>query len=729
MGTLLLFFLSDTRYDIGRKCTAYFSFKINLSCQHSKRTTHNSKPNTVTSISVLSPYFLFGLAAMALPILYHFVRKVKAKKVRFSSLMFLTATPKELIKRRRLRDLVLMAMRAALFGLLALMFARPFIPQDKLPFFSSPDAESVAFLLDTSYSLGHADSFESLKSTALTEIGKLNEDDEATIITFSDFAKQEIPLSEEPSLLTSFVESRLSTTYRGTDFYQAFRLAEEVLEDSKHEDKRIIVISDFQSNAWSGPMENWKLDPEIRFESISVAQESQNNAAIEDLAVTQKRRGDQVALRYDSRISPSQATTSNLLVDDTNLGSQKIPSGASRRITYQNIAPRTGVFRAELSLGDDDLAADNAFYFTYSVNDRPSILVLEDGHREALSDAFFLDKVFGLGESSLYQFESAPISRLSRSQLRGQSVVFLPNLSSLSSGQTGILREYVEQGGKLILSFGPASNPSRLSASLNTLDVGNIESIVTARSAQGSESIVGEIDIRHPIFSLFGDVSSGAILRPKFRRYARIEEAPNATVIAKFDSGDPFLIENSLGQGKVITYTSSINTSWTDFAVQESFVPFLYQLVSYTQESANQITQFKVGEIVSLPNTSGSEWEIRTPDASIFKLQPDSSNSAYFRETELPGHYLAVQGSSSFAFSVNVDPEESQLDYRDIEEVYASVVPPMSEFEGTSEQLAAINLVQEEKGQKFWRILLLFIIALFCAETFLANRVFIKKKS
>ena len=82
-------------------------------------------------MSFINTFFLFAISAAVLPVLFHFVRKMKAKKVPFGSLMFLKATPKELIKKRRLRDLLLMTLRAAIFGLLAFAFARPFIPRTK----------------------------------------------------------------------------------------------------------------------------------------------------------------------------------------------------------------------------------------------------------------------------------------------------------------------------------------------------------------------------------------------------------------------------------------------------------------------------------------------------------------------------------------------------------------------------------------------------------------------
>ncbi|MEX0600728.1 MAG: BatA domain-containing protein, partial [Rhodothermales bacterium] len=85
-------------------------------------------------MSFINSIFLFATAAAVLPVLYHLVRRMRARTVPFSSLKFLKATPKELIRKRRLKDRLLMLARAALLALLALVFARPYLPSEQLPF-------------------------------------------------------------------------------------------------------------------------------------------------------------------------------------------------------------------------------------------------------------------------------------------------------------------------------------------------------------------------------------------------------------------------------------------------------------------------------------------------------------------------------------------------------------------------------------------------------------------
>ena len=75
----------------------------------------------------LTPWFLAGAAAVGLPIYVHLLRQYRQKPVPFSSLMFFERRTQSSIKHRRLKYLLLFALRCAVIALLALAFARPYI--------------------------------------------------------------------------------------------------------------------------------------------------------------------------------------------------------------------------------------------------------------------------------------------------------------------------------------------------------------------------------------------------------------------------------------------------------------------------------------------------------------------------------------------------------------------------------------------------------------------------
>ena len=91
----------------------------------------------------LSPWFLLGAFAVAVPVWVHLIRSEEAQRISFSSLMFLKKVPLKSASRQKLRHLALLAARAALITLLALAFARPFFPSGGMSALTNSDRKST----------------------------------------------------------------------------------------------------------------------------------------------------------------------------------------------------------------------------------------------------------------------------------------------------------------------------------------------------------------------------------------------------------------------------------------------------------------------------------------------------------------------------------------------------------------------------------------------------------
>ncbi|MBA0085867.1 MAG: BatA domain-containing protein, partial [Acidobacteria bacterium Pan2503] len=81
----------------------------------------------------LTPWFFAGLAGVGLPIWLHLLRKHRSTPTPFSSLMFFEQHIQSSIKHRRLRYLLLFALRTLLIALIVLAFAQPYVLRQVLP--------------------------------------------------------------------------------------------------------------------------------------------------------------------------------------------------------------------------------------------------------------------------------------------------------------------------------------------------------------------------------------------------------------------------------------------------------------------------------------------------------------------------------------------------------------------------------------------------------------------
>ena len=77
-------------------------------------------------LTFLSPLFLIGVIAAAVPILLHLFHRKTEVVIDFPAVSLLKRAPVQQHRRRRLRELLLLALRVVALVLLALSFARPY---------------------------------------------------------------------------------------------------------------------------------------------------------------------------------------------------------------------------------------------------------------------------------------------------------------------------------------------------------------------------------------------------------------------------------------------------------------------------------------------------------------------------------------------------------------------------------------------------------------------------
>src|SRR5205807_9339558 len=99
-------------------------------------------------VSFLSPFFLAGAAAAVVPIVLHLLKRHTEQRVRFAAVSLLKGAPVEHTASRRLRELLLLALRVPALVLLADAFPRPFFRAA-----SAASARLSVVAIDTSLSM------------------------------------------------------------------------------------------------------------------------------------------------------------------------------------------------------------------------------------------------------------------------------------------------------------------------------------------------------------------------------------------------------------------------------------------------------------------------------------------------------------------------------------------------------------------------------------------------
>ena len=190
-------------------------------------------------MSLLFPLYILGAAAVVLPILLHRRRQRPDKRTQFSTLMFLEPTPPRVKTRSRLENWLLLLLRCLAFLLLALCFARPFLPmQGDLA--GSGGGGRVLLLVDTSASMRREGLLESLRQQVADRLSGLGGRDRIAILTYDSKVQHLVEFNEcahlDPEARDALLIERLATVvpgWGGSNLAQALMAATEAIAEDE----------------------------------------------------------------------------------------------------------------------------------------------------------------------------------------------------------------------------------------------------------------------------------------------------------------------------------------------------------------------------------------------------------------------------------------------------------------------------------------------------------------
>lgn len=205
-------------------------------------------------------------------------------------------------------------------------------------------------------------------------------------------------------------------------------------------------------------------------------------------------------------------------------------------------------------------------------------------------------------------------------------------------------------------------------------------------------------------------------------------------VMARLDTGDPLLVEKSLGDGVVVQMATACDADWSDLPMRPFFVPMMQQLVTTMATRLTPPRNIRTGEsaVALFPKNASSEENetslnlaMTSPDGSRRTVRTSPQGSmlmAGFDATQRPGVYsLSTPDAETIHFVASTSREESDLTMLDesqlkslADRVGAAVVSSPSEY------LEQDRLRRE--GREIWRYVLAALLIFMFLELVLQQR-------
>ncbi|MGB0390359.1 MAG: BatA domain-containing protein [Salibacteraceae bacterium] len=612
------------------------------------------------------PGFLLALLAVSIPILIHLFNFKRYKKVYFSNIRFLKNVQEETKSSSRLKHLLILLSRILFISFLVLAFAQPFIPLSEQR--NNEQEKTVSIYLDNSFSMNNVGQYGQLFNTGKQYAYQIIKNYPAStkfqILTNENNAKNQRLYSQETAL-NRLGEISESTNSRGIE--NSFINQKRTLNQVNSDNREFFIISDFQSNSKSL---NLTIDSIDQVHLVPLTGTVGSNLSIDSCWFENPIRKSLIPENLMVRIS--NHSDQNLTTIPIRLyinGFQKsikninISGNSSEVFEFQYSVDQKGIIKGTIELDDHPITFDNKLYFSYSILEKNQILIINSKDTsKALGNLFAEDD----------NFNSLQISqnKIGGNKVNANNLIVLNGVTEVSEALNNEIQKWVQNGGQLLVF----PNENGENKNMNKL-LSQMGASVYA-PADTNNSRVSTILYDHPLYQSVFENNKKESTLPIIQEYFPLQKGTLPRIeILKTVNGQPFLVEQSYGNGKIYNFSVSTSESQSNLVKHPLFVVTLYQIgINNTSEAKLSYT-LGVDEYFELKNSSltSSLTELKGNETQFI---PERRNKGsviqfwFFDQISKAGHFDLMQDNQILnGFAINYNKSESITSYLQLDEL------------------------------------------------------------
>ncbi|MED5472067.1 MAG: BatA domain-containing protein [Verrucomicrobiota bacterium] len=714
-------------------------------------------------MSFLNPAMLFGMTALAIPIIVHLLNRRRFKKIQWAAMRFLQVSLERNQRRMKVEDWILLLLRMAIVALIALAASRPATDWLKSKGLSSKVTASV--IIDSSASMLKKDAseqenrFSIARKIADEVLNSLPKGSATSMVLGANSSGKGIKEPTHDMARAQKVLEESKATHRGSDLFPAIQSAITTMQDRPSSQKELVIITDGEASAWR------------QYEAItrSLDQSKKDTNAIivlvgkdpdENLAITRLDQKTPIAsVDQPVRLAVEVTNFGNAEANDVEVQMsineepigdpaviEAIPPGESRTITtfvelsnpgYQRISSKINV--------NDALETDNSREIVIrGINKARALLVDGQPGRDITeSETFFLQNALvpvppELADSFFLGADRISIGDLANAQLDDYRAIFLANVSDFPDEFLPDLINFVESGGGLVIFPGENINVSFYNKTLHEkaqLLPATFGEIIPEQGQENTLTIQAS-GYNHPLVDLWNDPGAGTLSNVKTLKAYKLSlgdtlSKNKATVALRYNDGSAAVVESDYGLGKVYQFSSTADTDWNDLPVKPAFLPIVHRVFGSILSKQDSGININVGE--TFIRKGPSSWTGKkatisyndSPTASEISATEESNGSSieYNNINESGIYSLTIHDPFELIqFSASGDPRESSPETLSDAQKERLREVSLKFLETTDPQEISAALKRERKGAELWPVLLLIAALITVLELFLSQK-------
>lgn len=666
-------------------------------------------------MGLFTPWFLAGLAGVALPLYLHLLKRQKNPPKPVSSLMFWEAHTQASTRHKRLNYLLLLSLRLAVLVLLILAFANPFINRNAATLASN---RLVLLVVDNSFSMRAGTRLADAKDAAMSVLAGKGAA-RAQVASFGATLK----LMSQPIEDQGTLRAAVQAIEPGDEHGNFGELARAVrgLADRVRTPVEFHLFSDMQHGDAAATFSDMALPPNVQLIAHAVVTRPEPNWAVESVDAPGQVWGkDLKPIRVQAVVAgygtPAAQRSVSLVVNGKTTATKTVAVPANGRATvdFPSLEVPYGFSRCEVKIdAADNLPADDLRRFAVERSDpQKALLVHNYGDNRS---PLYVGAALSAAAQSAFVLESINVNEAADRQPSNYGFIILSDLASMPTLLENSLTGYVRSGGSLLIAAGTSAGGR---SQIPIFGAHIIEARDYNRRPEHYLE-VGSSDSSYPAVAKAGGW-------PGVKFFYALDVDPGvgqdaARVIVRLGDQTPLLLEKRIGEGRVMLLTSGLDNLTNDFPLDPSFVPFIEQTARYLAGSERKGGGREVDAYLELRNAKEQAQgvEVTDPEGRRPLTLGEAASAQSFQLTEAGYYQLRLANGRQDEIGVNPDPKESNLDVMSED--------ALSLWQGKGNQSsqdasAATPATPTTTRQTLWWYVMLLVLAAAVAESVLASR-------